>query len=262
MKMQEKIGVQMFTLRDFTKTAKDLAETLRRVKGMGYPAVQLSAVGCMNGENPEVTALDARKMLDDNGLRCVATHRSWDALANETAKEIEFHQQLGCDFCAIGGIPASYGQQGAEGYRRFVQDAGPVIAKLNQGGVRFGYHNHAHEFVRIPEGGTWYDIFVNEGGPDFMLEIDTFWAIHAGVYPVNLFKRCAGRVPVIHLKDKTVVGNDAIFSPIGEGNLDWENILPACESAGVEWYCIEQDNCFGRDPFDCLRSSIDYLSSY
>jgi sugar phosphate isomerase/epimerase len=48
---------------------------------------------------------------------------------------------------------------------------------------------------------------------------------------------------------------------VGEGNLPWDTILPACERAGVEWYAVEQDIC-RRDPFDCLRSSFTFLSEH
>jgi len=261
--MASKLAVQMFTVRDFTKTGKDFADTLARLRKMGYTAVQLSAVGCMGGENPEVSATQARKMLDDVGMACVATHRSWDALAQQTEAEIAFHQARGCDFAAIGSIPGEFRSAGAAGYRNLVQLAKPVIAKLKAAGIRFGYHNHAFEFVRIgPNQKTCYDIFVDEGGPDFMLEIDTYWVVHAGASPTKLFETVPGRVPVIHLKDKEVPADgEPRFSPIGEGNLNWDRILPACAKAGVEWYAIEQDNCFGRDPFDCLRSSFDYLTA-
>lgn len=262
--MKAKLAVQMFTLREHTKTAADLARTLEKVAKIGYPAVQLSAVGCMNGEEPEVTAADARKILDDNGLKCVATHRGWDALAGDTEKEIAFHQALGCDFAAIGGIPKpGYGDEGFEGYQQFARDAAPTIAKLKAAGIRWGYHNHAYEFKRVKGGKTWYSALIDEGGPDFCLEVDTYWCMHAGFDPVRLFADpdLKGRFPVIHVKDKDVNGNDSIMAPIGEGNLDWGRILTACEAAGVEWYAVEQDQCYGRDAFDCLKSSFDFLAA-
>ncbi|NRA36531.1 MAG: hypothetical protein HRU15_00180 [Planctomycetes bacterium] len=79
---------------------------------------------------------------------------------------------------------------------------------------------------------------------------------------MNILNRCAGRVPVIHLKDKEVIAgsNDSRIAAIGEGTLDWDAIIPVCEQAGVDWYCVEQDQCY-RDAFDCIRSSFDYLSS-
>jgi sugar phosphate isomerase/epimerase len=262
-----KLAVQMYTVREHTKTTRDLADSLRRIAQIGYPAVQLSAVGAMNGDTPEVNAGAARRMLDDNGLRCIATHRSWEALANDTDREIAFHQTLGCDFAAIGGIPKAYGERGPAGYAEFVRAAAPTIARLKAAGIRWGYHNHAHEFAR-PEGpneagrDTPFDVLIEAGGPDFCLEIDLYWAWHAGVDPAVLLSRCSGRVPVIHLKDKQVVvgEREPVMAPIGEGNLPWSaSLLPACRAAGVEWYAVEQDVC-RRDPFDCLRSSFDFLA--
>jgi sugar phosphate isomerase/epimerase len=266
--MQAKLAVQMYTVRDFTKTATELAQTLEKIRDIGYPAVQLSAVGAMNGENPEVSAQQARKLLDDNGLKCIATHRGWGDLVNNTQKEIEFHQTLGCDYTAIGSIPGDYGKDGADGYRRFVQDAAPVIEKLKAAGLRWGYHNHAFEFARTSEiGANWqkgaaprtlYDIFIEEGGPDFLLEMDVYWVDHAGANPERVIERCKGKLPVIHIKDKEMAGNEPVMAPIGEGNLDWAGLIPALEAAGVEWYAVEQDVC-RRDPFDCLKSSFEFL---
>ncbi|MDX1931734.1 MAG: sugar phosphate isomerase/epimerase [Capsulimonadales bacterium] len=251
----------MYTVRDHTHTAADLAEALRRIAAIGYPAVQLSAVGAMNGESPAVTAKDAARMLADRGLKCIATHRSWERLARHTDEEIEFHGTLDCGYVAIGGIPGEYGAEGADGYRRFVEEAAPVVERLRAAGIGFGHHNHAHEFERFDAGNpaTLFDILIDDGGPDYLLEVDVYWAWHAGVDPSDLLRRCSGRVPVIHLKDKEVVGGKPEIGAIGEGNLPWRAILGAGEEAGVAWYCIEQDTC-RRDPFDCLASSFRYLS--
>ncbi|HVK04172.1 MAG TPA: sugar phosphate isomerase/epimerase [Armatimonadaceae bacterium] len=261
--MASKVALQMYTLRDFTATEAELADTLQKVARIGYPAVQMSAVRAIEGESPAVDAKTARKMLDDTGLKCVATHRSWDALANRTDDEIEFHRTLGATYTAIGGIPKEYGEQGADGYRKFVADAAPVVAKLKAAGIGFGHHNHSHEFIRVQPGDptTLYDILIEEGGPDYLLEVDIYWVWHAGVDPVLLMERCAGRVPFIHLKDKEVVPKDGpVIAAIGEGNLPWDPIIAACEKAGVDWYAVEQDTC-RRDPFDCIRSSFEYLTA-
>lgn len=262
------IAAQMYTVREFTRTATDFAQTLEKLSKMGYQAVQLSAIGAMNGDTPEVSPAEARKLLDDNGLRCIATHRSWDDLVNKTDKEIEFHHALGCDFTAIGSLPARYSEQGVDGFRQFVQEAKPVIARLKEAGIRWGYHNHDHEFVRVPnpdapltERRTRFDVFIDETDGDFLLEIDVYWVLHAGVSPERIFERVKGRVPVIHIKDKEVVPKQGpIMAAIGEGVMDWEHLLPACSAAGVEIFAVEQDVC-PRDPFDCLRSSFQYLTA-
>ncbi len=260
--MKSKLAVQMYTVREHTRTRSDLAATLNQISKIGYPAVQVSAVGAMNGDNPEVDAATMRSMLDDCGLKCIATHRAWDRLADHTSEEIEFHQQLGCDFTAIGGIPKTFANT-PEDFRKFLEEAQPVIAGLQAAGIRFGHHNHSHEFFRPERGGaTLEDILIEEGGPDLMLELDLYWIEHAGLNCVRIIERCGSRVPVIHLKDKEVIEgkNETRMAPIGEGNMDWDSILPVCHSAGVEWYAVEQDQCY-RDPFDCLRSSFEFLSA-
>ena len=254
------LAVQLYTVRDFTKTRADFAASLKKVAAMGYRAVQCSAVGCMNGETPEVSAAEAKKMLDDNGLACIATHRSWTALANETQQEIDFHHTLGCDYAAIGGLPVD--SHTPQTYRPWLKEAAPVVARLKAAGIRFGVHNHSHEFIRVTDDvrRCALDVLIEEGGSDLMLELDLYWIDHAGLNCERVLERCHGRVPVIHLKDKEVLpGDGPVMAPIGEGNMDWAHIIPACQSAGVRWYAVEQDTC-RRDPFDCLKSSFEFLS--
>ena len=259
--MKAQLAVQMFTVREFTNSASELAETLKKCSDIGYKAVQMSAVACMNGDDPEVSAEQARAMLDDNGLKCIATHRPWDSLMNDIDKEIEFHKILGCDFAAIGGIPATDYDDTLDGYRRFLDDARPVIANLKAAGIRFGHHNHDREFKKFD--GMWLeDVLIDEGGDDLMMELDLYWIEHAGVNCVRVLERCHGRVPVIHIKDKEVIADEGpVIAPIGEGNMDWPHILPACDAAAVDWIAIEQDTC-RRDPFDCLKASYEYLSRF
>ena len=57
--MKGKLAVQMYTVRDHTRTADDLATTLARLREIGYEAVQLSAVGAMSGDSPVGTTVNA-----------------------------------------------------------------------------------------------------------------------------------------------------------------------------------------------------------
>jgi len=89
--MKPQLAVQTYTIREFTRTRRDLEASLAKIAMLGYPAVQLSAVGAMSGDRPEVSPELARQILDANGLRCIATHRSWDSLAENMSREIDFH---------------------------------------------------------------------------------------------------------------------------------------------------------------------------
>ena len=47
---------------------------------------------------------------------------------------------------------------------------------------------------------------------------------------------------------------------VGEGNLPFKKILDLLKAQGTTQYLlVEQDNCYGEDPFDCLKRSYDYL---
>lgn len=253
-----RIAAQLYTLREFTKTAQGFADALAICHEIGYEGVQLSAVGCMDGESPEVSARQARELLDENGLECCATHRPLRNFIDNIEEEIEFHRTLRCDYTAIGGI---WNGHSSDVYRSFLSEAEPIIATLKGQGIRFGYHNHDHEFIRDGEKNLrGFDVLVDQGGQDLMMEIDTFWIAAAGASPVYWLERCSGRIPVIHVKDGEVVPDVGhTMAPVGEGNQDWNGILGASRRGGTEWLVVEQDVC-RRDPFECLASSYDFLS--
>lgn len=255
-----RIAAQLYTLREFTTTRADFVTSLQKLKAIGYHEVQLSAVGCMNGSSAEVTAKDCRAILDDLQITAPLTHRGWDEIKDRTDECIEFHKTIGAELVAVGSIPGEYKADGLDGYRRFVEDAEPAITKLKSEGLKFAYHNHAFEFERIgPNLKQPLQVMFEQGGEDFLFEIDTYWVVHAGVDLIDLIQRFRNRIPMVHLKDKAVDGNNTKMAPVGEGNLNWPAILKALGDSGTYLAAVEQDDCYGRNPFDCLKSSLDYL---
>ena len=243
-----RIAAQLYTLRDLTGTPEGFDAALARVAGIGYAGVQLSAVGCLDVLGPEA----ARAMMDAHGLACPATHRAYESIAGDVA----FHRVLGCDYVAPG-VPPS-GVRSAQEYRAWTAGFPALMDALGE--IRLGYHNHAFEWQSY-DGERPFDVLVEEADPRLQFELDTYWAVHAGVDLVPLIGRLSGRLDVVHAKDKEVVGNEGRFAPVGEGNLGWERILPAFAEAGTRWLVVEQDETYGRDPFDCLASSFDFLTS-
>ena len=65
----------------------------------------------------------------------------------------------------------------------------------------------------------------------------------------------------IHFKDlKMNLESKAEIAEVGEGNLDWDEIIAACDEAGAKWALVEQDIC-QRDPFESIKMSYDYLTT-
>ena len=111
-------------------------------------------------------------------------------------------------------------------------------------GLRFGYHNHDFEFAPAGggSGGTFFDALIERTDPALVgFELDAYWAIYAGVDPIDLLRRHGARIPLLHVKDMGA-GPERSDVPVGAGTIAWGPILEAATAAGVDWYVVEQDN--------------------
>ncbi len=245
-------GAQLFTVREFVKDMPGVTASLRKIRDIGYTAVQVSGVGPADPK-------DLAKALRDHGLTCGITHMGWPRFRNELDRVIEEHRILGCRHAAIGSLPGEY--RNAEGLDRFLRELEPVAARLTEAGIDFSYHNHAHEFVRLGSDVWLGELYRRAPASRLKAELDTYWVQAGGGCPAAWIRKCAGRMPVLHVKDMRMTPEGAQFAPIGEGNLDWPSILKAAEDAGVEYLMVEQDNCYGADPFECLAVSYRFLAN-
>lgn len=243
------LAAQLYTLREFTKTPAEIAATMKKVKALGYDAVQLSALG-------PISPKELKDILDNEELVVCATHTSYERMRDEPQAVIDEHKLLECKYSAIGGLPDRY--RHAEGFVKFAREASGVAGKLAKAGLTFGYHNHSFELEKF-NGRTGLEILYEESDPAlFTAEIDTYWIQHGGGDPAAWIGKLKGRVPLVHLKDMVMCGNEQLMAEVGEGNLNWAAILDACKEAGVIWYIVEQDTC-QRDPFESLGISLNNL---
>ena len=251
-----KLAAQLYTVREFAKTAVDLAQSLQKVREIGYTAVQVSGIG-------KIPHVEVKQMADDNGLTICNTHVGFGALQEDITAVIEQHRLWECRHVAVGSMPPVYRETGEAGFHCFAADANKIGAQLHAAGLTLSYHNHSFEFTRFGEQ-TGLDIIYNETDPRyFQAEIDTYWIQYGGGDPTAWIARMNGRMPVIHLKDMAIAAGSNLvgtqmMAEVGQGNLDWPAILAACAEAGVEWYAVELDTCL-RDPFESLAMSYRYL---
>ena len=247
------VGAQLYTLRDFCKTLGDFVTTLKKVKDIGYTAIQISGIGPIDPK-------EVGKAVKDSGLTVACTHMGWNRFQTELDRVIEEHQMWNCKHPAIGGLPGEY-QTSLDGVKKFVDELTPIAERLAKAGMDFSYHNHHIELARH-NGKTWLGALY-ETAPAKVLkaEIDTYWIQAGGGDPVAWIRKCAGREPVIHFKDMTAFGWETRMAEIGEGNLNWPAIIEACNAGAVEFALVEQDNCYGRDPFESLAISYRNLKA-
>jgi sugar phosphate isomerase/epimerase len=206
-----------------------------------------------------------REIADENGLSIIVTHTPPDRILEDTDAVIREHQIMGCKHVGIGMMPAKYRDSGVEGVRAFLAEFEPAAQRLANQGLKLHYHNHGFEFERH-QGATWLEIMAEETDPArWGFIVDVFWVQYAGFSPARALEMLRGRIDVCHLKDMEIVNvgpkAEQRMAPVMAGNLDWPSILKACEDTGIPYAMIEQDDAYGRDPFDELRISYNNLKN-
>ncbi|MBP5270099.1 MAG: sugar phosphate isomerase/epimerase [Clostridia bacterium] len=247
------IGAQLFTVRDYCKTPEDLKQSLKKCADMGYRAVQLSGI-C------EVDASLLRSWLDEYSLEAPITHTAFGKIADDTDKVIADHKILGARYVGLGSVP-DFRKSGCDKavFDAALEKLAPAIEKIHAAGLKFMYHNHNMEFCRFDGGQLCLDYLTSLFPAEKLgVTLDCYWVTAGGGDPVFWLDKLAGRTDCIHLKDMVYYGPESAvrMAPIGEGNLNHPAILEACERTGVGYAFVEQDHCYGRDPFECLEASL------
>lgn len=256
------IGAQMYTLRDQCRTLPDLFEALKKVADIGYRSVQLSGVCSYEAE-------EMADMMAATGLTADLTHFDYRRIIGDPQGTAAFHDRFDCRYVGLGSTPYS---ATFDGLSRLVEELREPVQKLAAANHPLLYHNHDKEFVlfdregkpgRRSEGAKTYLELLLEAFPkkEVGVTLDAYWAQLGGADPIALLHRLKGRVLCVHLKDLfySSIDHAPRMAPVGEGNMNYEGFLEACLDEGVAYAFVEQDHCYGEDPFDCLRRSYENL---
>lgn len=249
------IGVQLYTLRDHTKTTEDFDNTLKRLAEMGVHDVQLSAVGPIDAETQ-------RQLMDKYEIRPCVTHRPFGRILDDLPALIEEHRILGCDALGLGSLPPDR-RQPEQTAREAIRALQTAADRLVPHGLTFHYHNHDFEFAPIPGSDcSILDLLLQETDPaSFCFIPDLAWAHYAGLEPTAFLRKLKGRVKVVHFKDY-VPGPDgkAQFVSLGQGVVDLKACYDACCELEMPYIMYEQDNNWtNADPFVATEESWRFL---
>jgi len=203
-----------------------------------------------------------------------------DALDVDFDKIVADCRRLNCHLVRIGMMPfdAMASKDACEAWAAECEQA---AQKLAAEGISLLYHNHHVDLAQF-DGERIFDL-VRRVAPSVQFEVDLHWVQRGGMAPLDMLAAYSGVCRTIHVKDFRVVPlppsamdlitegkmaefysvftSIAQFAEVGSGNMNWPAILPAANAAGAEYFFIEQDDTYGRDPFDCVADSRKYLAS-
>lgn len=251
------IGVQLYTVRSIIE--QQPGPTLKAIDEIGYREAEATS-GTLDKIWPELkkTRLKPVSVHVDNALFRPENKDKLSAVLADIKSK-------GFSYAVYPYVPPAM-RHGEDTFKELADTLNRAGVECKKAGLKLCYHNHAFEFQ--PFGSkTGFEIMMD--GLDRAnagVEMDVFWVSVGGQDPEAMLKKYAGRVDLVHIKDKAagtpVQFNEGVpktaFKEAGKGVLDWPKILRAAQAAGVKHYFVEQDQTPGN-PIDSLRTSFEYL---
>jgi len=244
-----KFGIADYGVNVWDGGMYDIQERLEWLKGIGYNGTErVEATGPADAMYK--AAMYKRMGMDFSTCRGPSVQNG-----------IEWTAALGKEYvwATVGDISRTVD---FDEYIRRVNKMVDVCAKW---GIKASCHNHLHQ--RVENHGELVDFL--EKCPGAGLVFDTGHLSAAGGDPVEIVKKYANRLSVVHLKDVYIIDEarnaegymKTRFCELGAGNNGFDNlkVMEALVEAGYNgWVHIEHDNHL-REPEIDLTTSYKYL---
>ncbi len=264
---KKNVGLQLYSLgRELTQ---DVPGGLKKVAEIGYTTAELAGYG--GGKFYGAELAEFKKMVADAGLKVTGSHvnppvRKYTAenkgeLADFWKKAVEDHAKLGVITLVQPGQPSIESNDDAKIVCEVFNQAGEIAKAA---GIKWGYHNHSGEFQKAVkeddkgkrgvQGDIIYDLMLNGTDPKLVFfEMDVYWTVMGQQDPLDYFEKYAGRFPVLHIKDRSILGQS--------GMMNFENIFKKAYEKGLDEFYVELEGIrSGMTQFEGVKLCFDYLN--
>jgi len=266
---KKSIGLQLYSLgRELTD---DVPNGLKKVVKIGYSTAEMA--GYRDGKMYGYEMSEFKKLADDAGLDLTGSHvnppvrkytrSNMDDIADFWRKAVDDHVECGVKTIVQPGMPQMETPDDVSLVADVFNKAGEIAKAAN---IRWGYHNHSHEFERVsnpnepqgngrrPSGRIIYDLMLEDTDPSLVFfEMDVYWTVMGQQDPLDYFEKYAGRFPILHIKDRAVLGQS--------GMMNFKNIFDAAYKNGLDEFYVELEAVKGNiTQFEGVKECFDYLN--
>lgn len=217
-----KFGVQLWSLREIGEKEGTEA-VLKAVADAGYDGVEFAG---FYGTAPD----EMKALLQKYDLVPMSAHiGAWAIEEN-----LPFIDALGIRYVFIPWEgPETFADP--EKYAALLEQTAKMKKLMDERGIVFGYHNHAHEYENGCD-----SLFRFTSDADIKAELDVFWATVAGKNAVEEMKRLKGRLACVHIKEAAAENPRENPQPVvGEGCVGMEGVFAEAKAQGIEWCFLE-----------------------
>jgi len=243
------VGFQIWTIREDLQ--KDFPETLKRMSGLGFETVEMcSPPGYGFEPLMKYSAKEMKKIMQDNGLKCLSCHYVMKELRENLGERIAFALELGQTQMILSsfGLPKNATM---DDWKKAADELNKIGEEAKKGGIQMGFHNHNNEFAKIDDV-LIYDVLMNQFHPEYIKMQFQVAVISIGYKAADYFRKYPGRFISVHLAD--IAEDKKQQVPIGKGIVDWKELFAALPAGGAQ-------NIFVEMPETTFKESVDFLKS-
>jgi len=234
---------------------KDPKAVLKQLSSDGYK--QIESFEGSKGMFWGMSNTDFKKYMDDLGMTIISSHcditKDFEKKAGEAAA-------IGMKYLLSPYIGV---QKTVDDYKKIAEQFNRSGAICKKAGIRFGYHNHDHDF-KVVDGQPAMDIYLQNTDPALVdFEMDIYWVVTAGQDPEAWIKKYKNRFRLCHIKDRIKGTTEKDASCIlGQGSIDFPKILKTAKKNGMQYYIVEQERYDNTTEMDCAKADADYLKQF
>jgi len=259
-----KLGYQLYSIRD--EMAKDPIATLKALKAMGYEDFEIYGFDDEKRMYYGFEATEFKKILDDLELSVTSGHYGFALYLEKSDEELKKY----VDRCIVGAkeINSKYitwpwidpEQRNIETFKLMTGKLNRIGEQITKAGLGFAYHNHGFEF-EDHDGQNGFDIILKETDPSLVkLEMDMYWVMHSSkTTPKELVAAQPGRYVLWHIKDMDKISRD--YTELGNGSINYLEVLPDPNASGLDYYYIEQGGNFATNSMQSAADSATYFKA-
>ncbi|MBR1927388.1 MAG: sugar phosphate isomerase/epimerase [Bacteroidales bacterium] len=262
--VKKDMALQLYSIRnvigDAEKYAANHESVFKALAEMVYTAAEAANYngdeGLLYGVKPEQYKAD----LEAAGLKSLSSHIGHSLSQEELKtgkfdesmkwwdKAIAVHKAAGCSYIVTPSFPVPDNLKDLKTYCDYFNAIGKKCAEA---GIKYGYHNHAHEFNKV-EDKVVYDFMLENTDPAYVFfQMDVYWACMGRAYPVEYFRKYPGRFKMLHIKDHYELGES--------GMVGFDAIFGNAETGGLENFIVELEGFTKGDWNPSIKACADYL---
>ncbi len=229
----------------------DWKSTLKKAAEFGFTEIE-------GGSNHAASSMEFLNYCKEVGIKPIAGALDFKTKSEDLNKVFDNLNELKLKYAVVYWPWLGGGPFKLDDCKKSCEILNELGAKTKANGLQLLWHNHDKEFHAMEEG-LPFDYIMNHTDPKTVqCEMDIYWVKKGGGDPLEVLKKYAGRIPVLHVKDMAEGAAQDFICP-GRGIIDFKPIFAEAKKQGIEHYFVERDN--EPDGIGCLKSSGEFLKN-